>query len=145
MSVKMTAPQDKTIRGQLSWLSRQFHNCEKKSDKLYSKILGEILIEIRFKGRSNLERVSIESPAIIYPELKDKEVKEFNVIFIRDFGKGFASVSKFVEIIEQMLVDYYRGIVQYLVKWEKPAPKIKENSVPQIESVQESEEILINE
>ena len=50
-----------------------------------------------------------------------------------------------MEIIEQMLVDYYRGIIQYLAKWEKPAPKIKENSVPQIEQVQETEEILINE
>lgn len=145
MSVRMTAPQDKTVRGQLSWLSRQFQNCEKKSEKLFSKIHDEILVEIRFKGRSNLERVSIESLNTIYPGLKDKEVKEFNVIFIRDFGKGFASVSKFVEIIEQMLIDYYRGIIQYLVKWEKPAPKINENSVPIIETVQETEEVLINE
>lgn len=145
MSVKLLAPQDKTIRGQLSWLGRQFQNCEKKSEKLFSKIQSEILVEIRFKGRSNLERVSIESLNTIYPELKDKEVKEFNVIIIKDFGKGFASVSKFVEIIEQMLVDYYRGIIQYLVKWEKPAPKIKENSVPQIGQVQKAEEILIDE
>jgi len=33
---------------------------------------------------------------------------------------------KFVEIIEVILLDYYKVIVQYLSNWEKPAPKISE-------------------
>lgn len=139
ISVSMAAPQDKTIRGQLSWITRQFQNCEKKSESLFSKINKEILVEMHFKHRSKSERVSIETLNSIYPEIKEKEIKEFDIIYIKDFGKNFSSVSKFVEIIELMLVDFYRGIIQYLTKWEKPAPKIKETSIPKIELSQDTE------
>ncbi len=40
---------------------------------------------------------------------------------------NFSSRKNFVNIIEEMLLDFYSGIVQHLSKYEQPAPKIIEN------------------
>jgi hypothetical protein len=124
MSVSIIAPQDKKIRGQLSWIRRQLDKCKKKNKKIFGKIKDEVLIEISLKNTSKSERVSIENLDMLYEEIKDREIKEFKIILIKDFGKKFSSCRKFVEIIEEMLIDYYSGIVQYLTKWEETAPKI---------------------
>ena len=57
-------------------------------------------------------------------KLNGKEIKSFSIVYINYLGKKFESRVKFVSIIEQMLVEYYEGVVQYLKNWEKPAPKI---------------------
>ena len=126
LSVNLRAPQDKKIRGQLSWIKRQLKNCKKKNKKTFLKIQDEILIDIALKNTSKSERVIIDDIDIIYNEIKDREIKEFDIVFIKDFGKKFSSCKKFVEIIEEMLLDFYSGIVQYLSKWEEPAPKLVE-------------------
>lgn len=124
MGVTLKAPQDKTIRGQLGWIKRQLENCKKKNEKTFQKIQSEIYFEINIKNYRNPERYPLNKIDNIYEEIKDKEIKEFRILFIKDFGKKFSSRNKFVEIIEEMLMDYYSGIVQYLYKWEQPAPKM---------------------
>ena len=37
----------------------------------------------------------------------------------------FESRKMFVIDIEEMLVQFYENVVQYLKNWEKPAPKVK--------------------
>jgi hypothetical protein len=142
MSVNLGAPQDKTVRGQLSWLIRQFQNCEKKSESLYSKINSDIFVELSYKRRSKSDRFPAASLDSNYQEIKDKEIKEFKIILLKDFGKGFSSRTKFVETIELMLVEFYRGIIQYLSKWEKPAPKIKETPTLIDKSISDKEGFL---
>jgi len=126
MSVTLKAPQDKKIRGQLSWIKNQLRNCKKKNEKTFQKIQNEIIVDISLKNTSKSERVNIENLDVIYGEIKEREIKEFKVILIKDLGKKFSSCKKFVEIIENMLIDYYSCVVQYLTKWEEPAPKIIE-------------------
>lgn len=126
MSVILKAPQDKTIRGQLSWIKRQLRKCRKKNTKKFLKVQQEILIDISLKNTSKSERVNIDNLDNIYSEIKDREIKEFKVMMIKDFSRKFSSCKKFVEIIEEMLLDYYSGIVQSLTKWEEPAPKMIE-------------------
>ncbi|MBU1810917.1 MAG: hypothetical protein KJ629_07245 [Candidatus Omnitrophica bacterium] len=128
MSVSLKAPQDKTIRGQLGWIERQMENCNKKNEKTFQKIKNEILIEIIIKNSNKSERISLINIDNIYAEIKNKEIKEFKILFIKDYGKKFASRNKFVEIIEEMIVNFYSGIVQFLLKWEKPAPKMIETN-----------------
>lgn len=131
MSVTLRAPQDKKIRGQLSWIKRQLGNCKKKNKEKFLKVEQEILIDISLKNISKSERISIDNLDNVYNEIKDREIKEFKVMMIKDFSRNFSSCKKFVEIIEEMLLDYYSGIVQSLTKWEEPAPKIieKEKSI----------------
>mgnify|MGYP003993609327 FL=1 len=128
MSVSLKAPQDKTMRGQLGWIKRQIENCYKKNEKTFQKINSEILIEIIIKNTSKSERISLVDIDKVYDVIKGKEIKEFKVLFIKDFGKKFSSRSKFVVIIEEMIIDYYSGIIQYLYKWEQPAPKMMEDN-----------------
>ncbi len=126
MSVTLKAPQDKKIRGQLSWIKHQLGNCRKKNEKTFQKIQNEIIVDISLKNTSKSERVNIENLDIIYGEIKEREIREFKVILIKDLGKKFSNCRKFVEIIENMIIDYYSCVVQYLTKWEEPAPKIIE-------------------
>lgn len=124
MSVSLKPPEDKTYKGQLGWLKRQLDTCIKKNDKLLTELVKEIHIEVTIKKSPATERFSIAKFDDAIEALKGKEIRDFKVIYLKDFGKKFSSPRKFVEIIEQMLKDYYMGIVQYLNKWEPSAPKM---------------------
>ncbi len=124
MSVTLKPPEDKTLKGQLGWLKRQLDNCIKKNEKLLTVLLKEIVIETSIKKSPTIERFSINNFAEVSEKLKGKEIRDFKVIYLKDFGKKFSSSRKFVVIIEQMLKDYYMGIVQHLNKWEPSAPKM---------------------
>ncbi len=124
MFVTLKAPQDKTLRGQIGWIKRQIDNCRKKNETTFEKLKKEILIETKIKNSPKSERISILNIDAILDILKNKEIREFKIVLIKDFGKKFASPKKFVELIEQMLIDFYSGIIQYLYKWEPSAPKM---------------------
>jgi hypothetical protein len=127
MSISLKAPEDKTLRGQVGWLKKQIDICNKKSSDTFEIIKNEIMVEVTIKNSSQIERYHLEKIEDIIEELKNKELREFRIIYIKDFGKSFSNRKKFTEIIEIMIIDYYAGIVQYLKKWEKPAPKIIKN------------------
>jgi len=133
MSVRVNVPLDKTIRGQVGWLKRQIDKCQKKNEGKFKELNPDIKIDINIKHAKGLYRIPLGKLETVYIELKDKEIKEFGIVLVKDFGKGFSSSMKFVEIIETMLLDYYKVIVQYLSNWEKPAPKIPETEKENIE------------
>ena len=126
MSVTLKIPQDKKLRGQLNWVKRQIETCKRKNEQVFLKLKNEILIEIILKNTSKTERINIDNIDHIYEEIKDKEIKEFKILYIKDFGKSFANCRKFVETLENMLLDYYSCVVQHLFNWTQPAPKIVE-------------------
>jgi len=125
MSVTLQPPSDKTLRGQLGWVKRQIGICVKKDRNTYEKLKNELMIGIQIKNMRDPERCNAENILEIYNKIKNKEIKEFKVILLKDFGKKYASPRKFVESIEEMLIDFYSGIIQYLSKWEPSAPKMK--------------------
>lgn len=141
MSVSLIPPTDKGLKGQIGWLKRQILNCEKKNKRLYDSIINEIVIDINIKHARDNIRVSFGKLDDVYLQIKGKDINEFTIVEVKDFGKNFASTKKFVEQIEKMLVEFYAGIVQYLVKWEKPAPKITQSKV--IEDIDENNESAI--
>ncbi len=138
MSISLKAPEDKTLRGQVGWLKKQIDICNKKSSDIFEIVKNEIMIEVTIKNSSLLERFHLEKIEDIIEELKNKELREFRIVYIKDFGKSFSNRKKFVEIIEKMIIYYYGGIVQYLKKWEKSAPKIIKNKL-------DKEKIVANE
>jgi len=127
MSVKLNVPLDKTIRGQISWLKRQLDRCAKKNPEKFAELSNNIMIDINIKHAKGMERRSLNKFDDIYKELKGKEINNFGIVLVNDFGKRFSSSKKFVELIENMLLDYYKVIIQHLNKWEKPVPKLTEN------------------
>lgn len=129
MSVKLNIPLDKGVKGQIGWLKRQIDYCSRTRPKIFNKIYDDLKIDINIKHARVNERVSYKRLDEIFENLKSKEINEFEIVQVKDFGKSFSSRKKFVEIIEEMLIEFYAGIVQHLSKWEKPAPKISEEKI----------------
>jgi hypothetical protein len=132
MHVSLRPPSEKKMRGQLGWLKRQLITCQRKDEDTFAKIKDELLVAIWLKNMRRPERIPIARLDDIYEVIKGKDIKEFRVICIKDFGKKFASRNKFVEIIEQMAIDFYRGVIQNLVRWEPTAPKMAPEKVPAV-------------
>jgi hypothetical protein len=134
MHVSLQAPQDKKLRGQLGWMRRQLLTCQKKSSKeksdTFAKIQQELFLEVCAKHSRQPERVQIDGFDSLYDRITGKDIKEFSVIQVKDFGKRFASRVKFVEEIERMALNFYSAIVQHLVKWEPVAPKMDKDRTP---------------
>ncbi|MCK5050222.1 MAG: hypothetical protein KAS53_00685 [Candidatus Cloacimonetes bacterium] len=129
MSVYLNAPENKMNRGKLSWIKRQLDYSQKRNEEEFNKIKDDIRIGIFVKYYNAPIKIKIESIDDIVDELKNKEIKHFEIYYLKDLGKKFSSRRKFVEIIEDMLIDYYSIIVQNLKKWNKPSPKIIENRI----------------
>ena len=123
MSVTVTPPQDKGTVARVTWIGKQMDNCQKKSE-LFEKLYSDILIEadIRYV-RSHLQ-VRLKDSGTLQELAKGKDVQAFNIVLVKSFGSNFASVKKFVELIEQMTLDYYEGVVQHLINWIPKAPKL---------------------
>lgn len=124
MSVSLKPPMNKKTRGQLGWIKRQLLSCSKKDETTFNKIKGEVIIAIWLKNMRKPERICVAGIDDVYDHIKDREIKEFRVVCIKDFGKKFSSRKIFVDTIEQMALDFYRGVIQHLVKWEPTAPKM---------------------
>jgi hypothetical protein len=139
MSVTVKVPQDTpdrnvTFKGQMGFIRQQLKSSAKKSEKdekdLFSEISKDLFLDINIKNLKGLRRVKYqegEMESIINEYNNTKEIKEINVVYSLFFGKDFTSPRKFITLIEQMLEDFYVGIVQHLKNWERPAPKIKES------------------
>ena len=144
MSVTLKVPQDKKLRGQLNWVKRQIETCKKKNEQTFRKLQNEVLVEIILKNTNKTERVNIDNIDNIYEEIKDREIKEFKILYIKDFGKSFANCRKFVETLENMLLDYYSCVIQYLSNWTQPAPKIVEEKKEKKIETSEERNIINN-
>jgi hypothetical protein len=124
MMVSLKPPEDKTLKGQLSWCKRQLDKGSKKNVELFNGLSQELYIEVLIKGSRLIERYSIFDFESAVESLKGKEIRELKIIYLKDFGKQFSSPKKFVSVIETMLKDYYKGVVQHITKWEPKAPKM---------------------
>ncbi|MDA3886488.1 MAG: hypothetical protein PF638_12920 [Candidatus Delongbacteria bacterium] len=137
MEVRTNVTQDKkTIKGQLSWFEKHIIKAKSINCEKFKKLEEELNIEINVKNTKGLECHKWNDYDKFYDELKDgKRINDFRVILNKHFGKGnFASPTKFIEIIEKMIIDYYQVIVQNLKNWKKPEakPKIKDSTEVEI-------------
>jgi len=124
MSVKLTPPLDKGNKAKITWIGKQLENCKKKNNALFSKLENELIIEANIKyAQSNL-KVKLSGLDELLELTKEKEIQGFKIILNRGFGAGFASVKKFIVLIDKMVLEYYEGIVQHVSSWTRPTPKI---------------------
>ena len=129
MSVNLKAPENKMNKGKIGWLKRQIEYSQKRNEAEFNKIKGDLRIGIFVKYYNAPIKIIIEKLDDICDELKTKEIKHFEIYYIKDLGKKFSSRRIFVEIIEDMLINYYSVIVQNLKRWNKPSPKIIETKI----------------
>ena len=69
-------------------------------------------------------KVNFNNIEELYELTKGKDIQRFYVSVIDGFGSGFSSEKKFVSLFEQLILNYYEGILQNLKNWTKPAPKL---------------------
>ncbi|WP_108801537.1 hypothetical protein [Aquimarina sp. Aq107] len=124
MSVKLTPPLDRGNKAKITWIGKQLENCKKKNDTLFSKLEKELIIEADIKYAKANIKVKLSEFDELIELTKDKEIQGFKITLNRGFGAGFASVKKFIVLIDNMVLEYYEGIVQYVSTWTRPTPKI---------------------
>lgn len=127
MSITLLPPLDRKTRAQLTWIKNQIKSCERKNSELFNVLKKDILIDINIKYITDPIRCNLEEFEDAHERIINKEIKSFNILLIKNLGKKFESRKGFVEIIESMLIDYYKGIVQHIKKWEKPVPQIADD------------------
>ncbi len=127
ISSTLSAPQDKKTRGQISWIWNQLKHSERKNPELFDTLKPDLLIEIYLKFVKDSLRLNLNELDSAAEMIGAREIKSFSILFLKDLGRKFESRKGVVEIIEKMLIDYYQGILQYLKRWEKPAPQIEKN------------------
>ena len=124
MSVKLTPPLDRGNKARITWIGRQLENCKKKNDSLFLKLEKDLIIEADIKYAKANIKVKLSELDQLIELTKDKEIQAFKITLNRGFGVGFASVKKFITLIEHMILEYYEGIVQHASTWARPTPKI---------------------
>ena len=125
MSVDINVPKDRTLRPQITWLRNQTRYCQRKNPELYNTMAKGLMLDIKVKFASKPVRVPLGEIEDAHEKLIGREIKSFRVVYINYLGWRFESRKQFINILENMLIDYYQGIVQYLKNWKKPAPKIQ--------------------
>lgn len=132
-STSLTAPQDKkTIRGQIGEIKKQIKRMVLKNPDGFEKYQSNILVELKIKNIRTIERVSISELDNFADRYKDKLLKECGFVLIYNIGKDFGTKYKCIELLESTLIEYYKLVVQNIVKWVKPVPEIKNKSNDEI-------------
>ena len=126
MSIKMTPPMDKGNVARITWLIKQLENAKKRSEQAFHKLEDKIWIEANIKFAKENLKIKLSEINDLQELSKGKEIQAFHIVVISGFGANFASVRKFVELIEQLMLDYYEGLVQHMSNWTRPAPKLIE-------------------
>lgn len=126
MSIKITPPLDKGNVARISWLIKQLENAKKKSETAFEKLSDKIWIEANIKFAKENIKIKLSEINSLQELSKGKEIQGFSIVLVNGYGSNFASVKKFVQLIEQQLLDYYEGIVQHTSNWTRPAPKLTE-------------------
>ena len=127
MSVKIIPPLDKGSIAKVSWISKQLDNCKKRSEHVFTKLSNYVWVEADIKyARANV-KVKLSELDKLKEETKRSEIQAFHIVIMDGFGANFASVKKFIELVDIMTLNFYEGIVQNMTNWNRPAPKLEIN------------------
>lgn len=124
MSVKVSPPMDKGTKARITWLYKQLDAAKRKNPTVFERIERDLIIEANVKHARQHTKVSWQDLDTLFEEVNGKEIQAFNIVYVNKFGKSFSSNKKFIVTIENMILEYYAGIVQYLTNWNRPAPKL---------------------
>jgi hypothetical protein len=127
MSIQLAAPSEdsKRNKARLTWLNNQLKKAQDKEGEVFSKLNENIFIDISIKFGRQPIRYKLSDFHMAWEDLlNEKDITSFNVLVIKDLGAKFKSNRKFVELIEQMMFDYYQGLVQNLKSYTRPTPRI---------------------
>jgi len=124
MSIKLTPPMDKGNKAKISWVIKQLEKCGKKSPEDFKNVQNEIWVEADIKFAKENIKVKLSEIETLIELTDNKIIQGYNIAVRRSFGAKFSSSKGFIQMIEEMVLEYYELIVQHMNSWSKPAPKI---------------------
>ncbi len=138
--VSLTAPGDKTMKGQVGWIRTQLQQCNARSEKasdgsgssLFDSLAKNLWIEVAIKKSPASSRYKISALDSILVDFKGRDIREFKVVYSKPLGETFSSARKIFPALDGILINYYIAVVQHLKKWEPSAPKVKPSSKSEV-------------
>ena len=124
MSISITPPLDKGSKARITWLTKQLENCSRKEHSIFEVIQENLCVDMDIKNARTDIRVKLNELHELFDRSNGGEIQEFNIVLINNFKGKFESQKGFVVSIEDMLLNYYQGIVQHVSTWVKPTPKL---------------------
>jgi hypothetical protein len=82
MCSTLSPPQDKKIRGQVTWIKNQLRQADKKNAELFSVLAPDLLIEIHMKFIKVPLRFHINELDSAVDGIGKHEIKSFGVLYI---------------------------------------------------------------
>ena len=128
MEVILNPPEDKTNRGKIGWIRNQILSAQKRNPETFAKLEAELALYIYIKRQKEPSKVLISDLEDAWERFKDRDIKNFGIRQEKNLARNFESRKNIVKSIEDMLVDYYTGVVQYLKAWVKQAPKAQQKA-----------------
>jgi hypothetical protein len=121
MSVEVTPPLDKGTISRLTWVKKQL-------EKIDSPLLNDISVHasVKYSSKPLTEKFADFDRFYDYDDIKKKDITQFTLTLNNGIAASFKSKKKFVTLIEAMLRDFYKDIVQNIKTWQAPPPKLKE-------------------
>lgn len=125
MRIAIDCPEDGTNNRKVSWLINQLESAKKKNEIKFFKLSKYMYLtaRIKFKQSDVTEKLSD------YDNLKKLEksdvISGFKLYVVKEMSIRFVSQKKFVDEMENLLLDFYEGYVQHLSNWVKKAPKLE--------------------
>jgi len=124
MSVKVIPPLNKGTKAKITWIGKQLETVKKRNENVFNLIEKDLLIEANIKHARNHIRIPVFNLDELLDQINGREIQAFNIVLMSKFNASFGSNKKFIVLIEQMILNYYAGIVQNLTNWNQPAPKL---------------------
>ena len=126
MSFSVIPPTDRGNSARVTYIEKELQRCEKNNPEALKKLDSELFVEVHVKYASKDERFRKSETYKIKEQMsKGPDMTEFKIVYIKSLGAKFKSSKGFVEIIEQMMIDFYQGVVQNARSWTPPAPRIQ--------------------
>lgn len=139
-TVEVKAPLSRsTSTGRLNWLKAQLERSRKNNQKVFEEVLPNVWIEPMTKGRGHNPKQPYKDFDTLVDESKDTDIRVFRVSFEKDLAADFTRTKKFIEKYEEMVLCFYRAIVQNLKNWEEPPPKMSHSVEDPDEKISEEE------
>ena len=113
--------------GRINWLRDRLATCKSKNEELYNKLGKQLFIEADIKFTKNDIRVSSKELEQLAELTIGKEIQSFKIVLVQPFIKSFIK-KEFIKKVDNLIIDYYQGIVQNLKNWKKPIPKINQSN-----------------
>jgi len=127
LSISIIPDLNKKNIGRISWLRDRLATCKSKNEELYKTLEKRLFIEADIKFTKNDIRVAVKELEQLGDLTIGKEIQSFKIVVVQPFNKSFTK-KEFIKNVDNLILDYYQGIVQNLKNWQKSIPKINESN-----------------